>query len=161
MEKARRVPAARGVSKLIDECDEGRPEMCARVVAESVEDLVHASALHTDATTVHEAQFTQADRMRLAHVRIDDVRDVARCERMEIELRTDRDDVVHVTRGAGPLLLAVTCRDRRPDAAARREVTDHRHADGRADRHEIIEDLIGQCLVEHTLVAEVEQVVLE
>lgn len=55
--------------------------------------LVHAGALNTDAASVHETHLTQALRVCFLEVGIDNVGDVARRERVEVELRADGDDV--------------------------------------------------------------------
>src|SRR5262249_42570683 len=52
-------------------------------------------------------------------------------------------------------------RDRRQDAAARGEVADDRHAPRGAGGDEIVEDLVGDRLVEDALVAELEKIVLQ
>ena len=65
------------------------------------QDLVHACALHTDAAAVHEPDFPEPRGMCRLEIGIDHVRDVAWCERMEIELRADRDDVGRIHRCRG------------------------------------------------------------
>src|SRR5687767_9957247 len=52
-------------------------------------------------------------------------------------------------------------RDRRRDPAADGEIADHRHPPGPAGRDEVVEDLVGDRLVEDPLVAEFDHVVLE
>ena len=66
--------------------------------------------------------------------------------------------------GAYRLLLTAyfVCRSNcRLDAAADREITDDRHASRTARTDEIIENLIGDCLVEDPSVAEPDHVVLQ
>ena len=55
--------------------------------------LLDACALHADAASVHDAHLAQAYGMRMLEIRLDDVGNVTRRERMEIELRPDGDDV--------------------------------------------------------------------
>ena len=57
------------------------------------QDLVHAGALHADAAAVHEAHRAKPGGVCFLEIGIDHVGDVAWRERMEIELRPDRDDV--------------------------------------------------------------------
>ena len=58
-------------------------------------------------------------------------------------------------------LLRVRRSDCRLDAAADREVTDHRHPSWMARGDKIVEDLIGHSLVENPAVAESDDVVLQ
>ena len=81
--------------------------MAARVVVEggdeavSAQHLVHTCALHADASPVHEAHLAQAERMRFLEIGIDHVGDVAWRERVQIEFRTDRNDV-RISQGRSP-----------------------------------------------------------
>src|SRR5580765_380373 len=62
-------------------------------------------------------------------------------------------------------LLPLPCRvrgaHRRPDAAPHRKIADHRHAPGLAGRHQIVQNLVGDVLVEDSAVAELDDVILE
>ena len=55
----------------------------------------------------------------------------------------------------------VSGRHRRGDAAARREVSDDDHPARREQRDQIVEDLVGDRLIEDAAIAEVVEVVLE
>jgi hypothetical protein len=79
--------------------DDGCAEMAAGIVVERLDEwvctqyLVHAGTLHADASPMHEAHKAKSDGMSFLQIGIHDVRDVARRERMEIELRPDGNDV--------------------------------------------------------------------
>jgi len=79
--------------------DEGGAEVTARVVSERDDErmrgqhLMHACALHADAPTVHQSHVPQAALDGGLEIRIDHVGDVAWCERMQVELGPDGDDV--------------------------------------------------------------------
>jgi hypothetical protein len=57
------------------------------------EDLVYTRPLHTHAAAVDDAEVAQTECVRFMQVGVDHVGNVAWCERMQVELRTDRDDV--------------------------------------------------------------------
>ena len=80
-------------------------EVAARVVVESDDErmlaqhLLHAGTLDADAAPVHEAHLVQPGVCGRLDVRGHDIGDVARRERVEIELGSDRHDVSHRTNG--------------------------------------------------------------
>jgi len=56
----------------------------------SIQGALHGQALHTDPSPVHQPYFTKTSGVRLVDVLFDDRRNVARRERVEVELRLDR-----------------------------------------------------------------------
>src|SRR5687768_1477601 len=58
-------------------------------------------------------------------------------------------------------LLFLLCRHRRTDSPAHRKIPYDGHASGTAGGHEVVEDLVGDRLVEDAPVAESNHVVLE
>src|SRR5262245_15439772 len=60
---------------------------------------------------------------------------------------------------AGGLRLIVRCRDDRADAATHREIAGHRHVSRLAGVDEIVQDLVGDRLVEDAPIAKFDHVV--
>lgn len=81
------------------ERDERRAEMAAWVVVEggdqvvSAEHLLDTRTLHADAAAMHETHVAEAVAPGFLEIGIDDIGDVAWCERMQVELGPDRNDV--------------------------------------------------------------------
>jgi hypothetical protein len=71
--------------------------MSARVVPERLDervlfqDALHDAALHTLAATVHDPQLAQSFRVGRSHVLLDHRGDLPRQERVQVELRADRE----------------------------------------------------------------------
>lgn len=57
----------------------------------ALQGLLHDPALHPRSTAMHEPHFAQALRVCLVEVLFDDRRDVARSERVEVDLPLDGD----------------------------------------------------------------------
>ena len=87
------------VAMTLRQSTERRAEMRGGVVPElrdqrmPLEDGLHDRALRAAAASVNQAKLPQAGLVRGAYVLVDDGRDVARREGMEIELRFDGDAV--------------------------------------------------------------------
>ena len=78
---------------------ERRYPMLASAILAGANTLLHAGTLDADAAPVHEAHLVQPGVCGRLDVRGHDIGDVARRERVEIELGSDRHDVSHRTNG--------------------------------------------------------------
>ena len=127
---------------------------------------------------MNEADLAETSLLRRVNVLLDDGLDVARFERVEIEAGFDRNAMRNPDRLTAPnckrsllgfgvgiwdlgFFLRVGRGDDSLDAAADGKIADDRHAARLACGHQVVEDLVGDRLVEDAAVAELDHVVLQ
>ena len=124
------------------------------------QNLLDNAALNTATAAMDHAHLVKACRMSLENVFLDDRRDVARGEGVKIERPFDWYPQ-RIVRHDRLRLLFVPDRHFSLDSAANGEIARYGHPPRLTRGHEVIEDLVGDILVEDAFIAELDEVVLE